>query len=112
MSTTDHQDQQTSYLWQHENASELITGHGRIVAEYFDVGYTRRLPWSQRPKARDLLAALADPERSFDAIVIGESERAFYGNQFFDLPPLFAEHGVQVWLPELCGPYDPGNPRT
>lgn len=110
MSTTDHQDQQTSYLWQHENASELITGHGHIVAEFFDVGYTRRLPWSQRPRARELLAALADPNRPFDAIVIGEAERAFYGNQFFDLAPIFADHGVQVWLPELCGPYVPGNP--
>jgi DNA invertase Pin-like site-specific DNA recombinase len=110
MSTKDHQDQQTSHLWQHENASELIADHGRIVAEFFDVGCTRRLPWSQRPKARELLAALADPDRSFDAIVIGECERAFYGNQFADLMPIFARHGVQVWLPELCGPYDPGNP--
>ncbi|WP_080640544.1 recombinase family protein [Salinispora arenicola] len=110
MSTKDHQDRRISYLWQHENASELITGHGLIVAEFFDAGYTRRRPWSQRPKASQLLAALADPDRPFDAIVIGECERAFYGNQFFDLVPVFAHHGVQVWLPELCGPYDPGNP--
>ncbi|WP_435823612.1 recombinase family protein [Micromonospora haikouensis] len=110
MSTKEHQDQQTSYLWQHENASELVTGHGLVVAEFFDVGYSRRLPWSQRPKARQLLAALTDPNRPFDAIVIGECERAFYGNQFTDLMPIFARYGVQVWLPELCGPYDPGNP--
>ncbi|MFC7550996.1 recombinase family protein [Plantactinospora sp. GCM10030261] len=110
MSTKDHQNHQTSYLWQHDNASELITGHGQIVAEFFDVGYSRRLPWSQRPKARELLASLADPNRPFDALVIGECERAFYANQFSDLAPVFAHYGVQVWLPELCGPYDPGSP--
>jgi site-specific DNA recombinase len=110
MSTKDHQDRQTSYLWQRENGGELVADHGRVVAEFFDVGYTRRLPWSQRPRARELLAALADPDRGFDAVVIGECERAFYGNQFFDLMPILARHEVQVWLPELCGPYDPGNP--
>jgi len=65
-STKDHQDRQTSYLWQRENAGELVADRGLVVAEYFDVGCTRRLPWSQRPQARELLAALADPDRAFD----------------------------------------------
>lgn len=29
-----------------------------------------------------MLAALRDPERGFDAVVIGEPQRAFYGNQY------------------------------
>jgi site-specific DNA recombinase len=32
----------------------------------------RRLQWADRPQAAMLLAAFADPEREFDAIVVGE----------------------------------------
>jgi hypothetical protein len=41
------------------------------VAEYFDVGQSRSLPWKRRPRAARLLADLADPHRGFDAVVIG-----------------------------------------
>jgi hypothetical protein len=44
-----------------------------------------------------LLAALADPDREFDAVVVGEYERAFFGDQL-------QRHGVQLWLPETDGP--------
>ena len=37
------------------------------------------------------MAQLADPERGWDAVVIGEYERAFYGNQYASMAPLF-EH--------------------
>ena len=50
------------------------------MAEFFDVGWSRVLPWARRPQATALLAALADPDRGFDAIVVGEYERAFYGS--------------------------------
>ncbi|MFY1692975.1 recombinase family protein [Plantactinospora sp. WMMB782] len=40
---------------------------------------------------------------------MGEFERAFYGNQFCDLAPLFKLYGVQLWLPELNGPVDASN---
>jgi hypothetical protein len=51
--------------------------HGRIVAEFFDVGYSRTLAWARRPQAAALVGALADPDRGWDAVVIGEYERAF-----------------------------------
>jgi hypothetical protein len=38
MSTVDYQDRASSSRWQLEAASELIAGHGRIVAEFFDEG--------------------------------------------------------------------------
>ena len=50
-----------------------------IVAEFFDAGESRTLPWPRRPQAAALVAQLADPDRGWDAIVIGEYERAFYG---------------------------------
>ncbi|MGR6998353.1 hypothetical protein ACU686_10040 [Yinghuangia aomiensis] len=54
-----------------------------------------------------LLAALADPDRGFDAIIIGSSERAFSGQQFASMAPVFEHYGVPVWLPELGGEVDP-----
>ena len=64
------------------------------------------LPWARRPQAAALLAAMADPDRSFDAIVIGEYERAFYGSQYALMTPLFEHYGMQLWLPEVGGPVD------
>lgn len=54
-----------------------------------------------------MLEQLADPDRGFEAVVIGSYERAFCGNQFSLIAPLFAHYGVQLWLPELAGPLDP-----
>jgi hypothetical protein len=82
MSTVEFQDRTTSLGWQREVAEETIRGNGVIVAEYFDEGCSRRLPWRERPAAAQLMAAAAGPNRSFDAVVIGEYERAFYGDQF------------------------------
>ncbi|MGV9249392.1 hypothetical protein [Streptomyces sp. NPDC003710] len=50
---------------------------------------------------------MADPDREFDAVVIGSSERAFYPNQFATMAPIFDHYGVQVWVPELGGAVDP-----
>ena len=82
VSTEDHQDPVTSRARQRDQAAALVVGFGQIVAEFFDVGWSRVLPWARRPQAAALLAALADPDREFDAIVIGEYERAFYGSQY------------------------------
>jgi hypothetical protein len=72
-----------SKAWQVSRARQLIGPKGDvIVAEYFDIGHTRALPWQRCPKASELLAVLRDPNRGFDAVVIGEPQRAFYGNQF------------------------------
>jgi site-specific DNA recombinase len=66
-------------------------------------------PAAARPEASRLLAALADPGRGFDAVVVGEPQRAFYGNQFGNTYPLFAHYGVPLWVPEVGGPIDPDN---
>lgn len=97
VSTEDHQDPVTSHARQRDQAGMLVAGHGQIVAEYFDAGQSRVLPWARRPQAAALLAALADPDRGFDAIVIGEYERAFYGSQYSLMAPLFEHYGIQLW---------------
>ncbi|MEH1017922.1 recombinase family protein, partial [Micromonospora sp. CPCC 206060] len=91
-------------------ATTLVQPHGgRIVAEYFDVGQSRSLPWQRRNQANRLLAALRTPQRGFTAVVVGEPHRAFYGNQFGLTVPLFAHYGVELWVPEIGGPIDPDN---
>jgi site-specific DNA recombinase len=110
VSTEDQQDPESSRAWQIGRARALIEPHGgTIVAEYFDVGQSRSIPWQRRPRASALLAALRDPERGFDAVVIGEPQRAFYGNQFGLTFPLLVHYGVQLWVPEVGGPLDPDN---
>jgi hypothetical protein len=66
----------------------LVAWHGAIVAEFLDEGASRRRRWSNRPEAGRLLESLADRNRGFDAIVVGEYERAFCGRQFDELVPL------------------------
>jgi DNA invertase Pin-like site-specific DNA recombinase len=108
VSTEDQQDPEASHAWQLSRAKTLIEpAGGRIVREFFDIGLSRSLPWKRRPEATRLLAALKDPHRGFDAIVIGEPQRAFYGNQYGLTFPLFVHYGVQLWVPEVGGPIDP-----
>ncbi|MFI6326545.1 hypothetical protein ACIBG8_54115 [Nonomuraea sp. NPDC050556] len=80
-STADHQDKWSSRCWQQEAAESLIAGRGRIVEDFFDAGVSRSEEWMARAQAASLLAALVDPMRGFDAIVVGEYERAFAGDQ-------------------------------
>ena len=58
------------------------------------------------PGSAALIALLADPGRGWDAIVIGEYERAFYGSQYAAMAPLFEHYGVQLWMPEAGGRVD------
>jgi site-specific DNA recombinase len=106
VSTEDWQDPVSSRARQREQAEMLIRGHGVIVAEFFDVGLTRKLAWACRPQSAALVAQLADPDRGWDAIVIGEYERAFYGSQYAAMAPLFEHYGVQLWMPEAGGRVD------
>ena len=106
VSTEDYQDPVTSRARQRDQAAALVTGHGRIVADFFDMGQSRTLAWARRPQGTALLAAIADPDRGFDAIVIGEYERAFYGAQYTAMAPLFEHYGIQLWTPEAGGPVD------
>jgi site-specific DNA recombinase len=106
VSTEDWQDPVTSRARQLEQAEALVRGHGTIVAEFFDAGESRMVAWARRPQAAALVAALADPGRGWDAIVIGEYERAFYGGQYVAMAPLLEHYGVQLWMPEAGGRVD------
>ncbi|WP_237047756.1 recombinase family protein [Lentzea guizhouensis] len=110
MSTSVFQDVQTSRAWQRAVSDELVDGVGSVVAEFFDVGVSRRWSWSDRPEAAALLAAAAEPGRDFDAVVVGEYERAFHGDQFREVVSRLNALGVAVWLPEAGGPVELGTP--
>jgi site-specific DNA recombinase len=110
VSTEDQQDPESSKAWQLSRSRTLIEpAGGVVVAEYFDIGRSRSLPWKRRPEAAALLDALARPDRGFEAVVIGEPARAFYGNQFGLTFPVFAHYGVELWVPEVGGAVDPGS---
>src|SRR5512135_2886884 len=82
VSTEDWQDPESSRARQREQAEALVRGHGQVIAEFFDIGHSRTVAWGRRPQAAALVALLADPGRGWDAIVVGEHERAFYGSQY------------------------------
>jgi site-specific DNA recombinase len=104
------QDVASSRAWQITRARQLIEpAGGTIAAEYFDIGHTRALPWQRRTHASRLLAALRDPGRGFQAVVIGEPQRALYANQFSLTYPIFEHFGVGLWVPEVGGAIDPGS---
>jgi hypothetical protein len=108
--TSEFQDAVTSRAWQRAVADELVDGVGRVVVEFFDEGCSRRWSWGDCPAASALLAAAEQPERGFDAVVVGEYERAFYGDQFRVVVERLNAAGVQVWLPEAGGPVELGSP--
>jgi DNA invertase Pin-like site-specific DNA recombinase len=87
-------------------AATLVAGHGTITTEFFDVGVSRRVAWERRPQAAALLERAQNPDRLFDAVVVGEFERAFADRQFEQVARLVQRHGMLVWLPEAGGPVD------
>jgi hypothetical protein len=89
----------------------VVAGRGRIVVEFFDTGTPRSLPWARRPQAAALLAAAAESDRGFDAVVVGEFERAFAGAEAPLVIALLQSFGVAVWLPETRGPVDLAEPE-
>ncbi len=108
VSTEDQQDPASSKGWQLSRSTSLILPHGgEVVAEYFDIGQSRSLPWKRRPEAARLLDDLKNPARGFDGVVIGEPARAFYGQQFALTFPVFVHYGVQLWVPEVGGVVEP-----
>jgi DNA invertase Pin-like site-specific DNA recombinase len=110
VSTEDQQDPEASRGWQLRRARGLIASvNGTIVEEFFDVGLSRSLPWKRRPEAARLLASIASIDGMFDAVVIGEPQRAFYGNRFGLTFPVLTHFGVQLWVPEVGGVVDPGS---
>ena len=64
VSTEDWQDPVTSLGRQREQAEALVRGHGRVVAEFCDVGESRSVAWGEsrkwsmrRPRSRGQLPA-------------------------------------------------------
>ena len=110
VSTEDQQDPVSSRAWQLRRALELVEpAGGAIVEEFFDIGQSRSLPWKRRPEALRLLELLRSPDRGFEAVAIGEPQRAFYGAQFALTFPLLEHYGVELWVPEVGGRVDPGS---
>ena len=102
-STAEYQDPVTSQAWQREMAESVIAEHGVITREFFDVGCSRRVPWVRRPRAAALLEQAQGTDRGFDAVVVGEFERAFTDRQFHEVAALLAVYRVAVWLPRREG---------
>ncbi|GAB3678026.1 recombinase family protein [Saccharopolyspora tripterygii] len=111
MSTREFQHGETSRGWQREVAEATIAGRGVIVEEYFDEGCSRRSSWWKRPAAAALLVAAGRSDCGFDAVIVGEYERAFCGTQFREVMSVLGERGVGLWLPEADGPVDLGDPE-
>jgi hypothetical protein len=103
-STVEFQDPVTSRAWQREMAEVVIAGRGVITTEFFDVGCSRRVPWDQQTEAAALLEQARSADRQFDAVVVGEFERAFTERQFEQVAGMLRRFGVRVWLPEAGGP--------
>jgi len=110
VSTEDYQDPVSSRRWRFDLATDCVAGQGRITAQYFDIGYSREIAWTDRPEAARLLAAITDPDRGFDAVVIGEYARAFYGSQATHLAPLLREYGGAAVAAGGRRPGRPGQP--
>jgi hypothetical protein len=66
-------------------AGSAVRVYGRMSTEDCQDPVTSRA--RQREQAAALVAALADPDRGWAAIVIGEYERAFYGSQYASTAP-------------------------
>lgn len=110
VSTEDQQDPTSSRNWQLARSRQVIEqAGGEIVEEFFDIGHSRSLPWKRRPEASRLLDSFKDSRRGFSAVVIGEPQRAFCGNQFGLTFPVFVHYDVELWVPEVGGAVDPGS---
>ncbi|WP_185996158.1 recombinase family protein [Nocardioides campestrisoli] len=112
VSTEDNQDPETSRQWQLKEARDLLALHcpgAEIVAEYFDIGFSRSFVWGQRPRAQRLLDDMDDRDRGWEAVVVGEGKRCFYGAQFSDVAPMLVECAIPLYIKDLGGRYDPAN---
>jgi hypothetical protein len=101
-STEDNQDPETSLGWQLGNARKFVEPlGGAVAAEFFDVGQSRSVPWERRPEASRLIAALKRRDRGWNAVVVGEGTRCWFGNQFPSShpgsPPTGSICGCRSW---------------
>ena len=107
-STDDNQSPEDSLRWQLDRARILVDGHGEIVEVAHDTNTSRAIPWPRRPEASRILAALCDARRRWEAIVVGEPQRAFGSAAQVQLVlAQLAHYDVGLWVPEVGGPVDP-----
>ena len=106
-STDDNQSPEDSKRWQIAVGTSLVAGRAEIATIVHDTDVSRALPWDRRPQASRLLADMADPDRGWDGIVIGEPQRAF-GNavQYQTVAAAMEYHRVSLWVPEVGGQVD------
>lgn len=57
-----------------------------------------------------MLEQARSADRGFDAVVVGEFERAFTDRQFEQVARRLERFGVRVWLPEAGGPVELDDP--
>jgi hypothetical protein len=86
---------QTQLRW---NDREQRTEAGRLLAALKDT------------EAGRLLAALKDPARGWTRSLWGRAPDAGSATSFSLTAPRFAAYGVDLWVPELGGKFDPRNP--
>ena len=92
------------------DATARVSRHdGTIIADYFDVYPDRLRAWRHRRQAARLLKAIEDPNRTFDALVIGDTGTALTAMQYQDLLALCTACEVRLWLPEVGEAVDPDN---
>ena len=91
-------------------AEAVIANRGVIVAEFFDVGCSRQVSWEQRNEAAAPLEQARSADPRFDAVVVGEFERAVTDRQFEHVAQVLRHAGVRVWLPEAGGPVELDDP--
>lgn len=81
-------------------AQALVGDSGSIAISYFDTRSHRFSTWRHRPKARRILTALSNPNRGFDAIVVGDTRAVMSVQEFDGLTYRCLLHNVQLWCPE------------
>jgi DNA invertase Pin-like site-specific DNA recombinase len=102
---------ETSKAWQLSNAAKFVRPlGGSIVAEFFDIGQSRSVPWERRNAASRLLSELRNRDRGWTGVVVGEGTRCWFGNQFSLTAPRFEAYGLDLWVPELGGKFENRNP--
>jgi site-specific DNA recombinase len=73
---------------------------------FFDAGRAGRCRGPGAPRPPRWSPSSRIRTGGWDAIVIGGYERAFYGNQYASMTPLFEHYGIQLWMPEVGGRVD------
>lgn len=113
VSTEDNQEPEASRARQLAKARAILPPGYEIIAEYFDIGDSRSLPWARRPETGRLLAELRAGANRWSVIVVGEFARAFGAPiQYSTVYPLLQHFGVELWLPEIGGRVDYSSATT